>query len=759
MSRFVKKNRILICAEAFLCLFLLVNVLLRDERLVQEVTGEQWVANYEETGVAKVGDITLTPGMYLIRVTTDGLSETVQVALKSEQSAFKTLRTNEVNVQAGNPFVEFEAYALAKVESVYLELSGTDADMAQIASVALYETPKGFGILLFCALFGFGILNFLIWFRGEIMAGNISRQQQMIFWGICGAVAISYIPFATDYFFMLCDSPFHVTRIEGLAETLKDGVFPVRVQSYWLSDHGYATSMFYGDILLYIPALLRIMGFSLVTSYKIFLMIVMVATAAVCYYAVKKCTGNKNASCVATIYYVLAPYRLYNVYCRDSMGEYLAMLFFPLVICGIYSLLREDIHSSSYKKAKWPLIIGLCGLLNCHMLSTELTLIFLVFTCVFAYRKVFRKETFFQLVQAAVICLTVTCWYWVPFLWMFTHDTYALSNIVSKNIQEMGTWFAGIFQMVPYKGQYQIGMQNCEPIQLGVAGIVLLLCFGGFQWIFSAHRKERRNTDGWKQTVLFALLTVVTLILSTKYFPWDFISSIKGIGFLANALQFPTRFLALSTVFCAFFTGFFVCWLQEAPEKFLMGLSVRLKQVLVAFIVMLCVVSAVFQTGNICIDARMVRVYAPECFGTVFVGNGEYLLSGVSVQDYYYHDPVAEDGLTYSEYEKNGTTITIRLENDTETTKHIELPLTGYLGYSISSVAGDLGPYITEERGNHQDLRIAVPAGFSDRIRVSYTGPVYFKIADWISAISILFLLMKGISGRVKQWNCAKKSE
>ncbi len=705
-----------------------------------EIGSSDLLENYEN-GIAKSASIDLSLGTYQVVVNMDGLGAYATIDLKCEKSTFRALRTNMCHLFAGDKSVAFEAYVVGEVEDAYFALTINEADIEHIESIVLWKTNKAFIMLFVIVLTIFSIINALVWYREQMQAGRYTRRQQGIFWGICAAVGISYLPYATDYFMIQCDLPFHLLRIEGLQESLLNGAFPVRVQDYWLYDHGYAVSMFYGDLCLLLPAFLRIIGFSLMTAYKVFVLVVMIATAMICYYSLKKCTKDAEAAFLGTILYTLAPYRIYNVYCRGAVGEYLAMMFFPLIVCGIYQLLQQDIQAENYKKAKLPLIIGMTGVLNSHMLSTEITIIALLLICIIFWKKVIRKETFIQLLQAAGVCLLINCWFWMPFLWMFTQDSYVLSDNVSKSIQYMGTWFATLFQITPYKGTAQNGMYLSEPIHLGVAGSALLILWGALLWIGGKKRKEWCKGKTWKTLLFFAVITIVCVVLSTRYFPWDFIGSLKGIGFLADVLQFPTRFMALATLFCTCFASFFVCWIKEISQETFWNIEERVKYLLVGFILILVVISATFQTGEICVDSQAHRLYIAENMGSTQIGSGEYLLEGTLLKDYHYHEPLAEEGLYYSGYRKNGTNITLVLQNDAQQTKYIELPLTGYKGYKVMQEEAEKKVEITEERGQHGDLRLAVPAGFSGEIEVSYTGPIWFKIAEYISLISVLLLL------------------
>ena len=64
------------------------------------------------------------------------------------------------------------------------------------------------------------------------------------------------------------DLIFHLFRIEGLAEGLKAGSFPVRIQPGWFNGWGYPVSVMYGEGLLLFPSVLRILGVSVQNAYN-----------------------------------------------------------------------------------------------------------------------------------------------------------------------------------------------------------------------------------------------------------------------------------------------------------------------------------------------------------------------------------------------------------------------------------------------------------------------------------------------------------
>ena len=110
-----------------------------------------------------------------------------------------------------------------------------------------------------------------------------------------------------------------------------------------LAGRGYPFSLMYADLLLYPAALLRILGFSLQTVYKLYVAAVTLATALLTRYVLRRMLKSESLALVGTALYVLSFYRLTNVFVRASVGEYSAMLFLPLVIYGLWRIYTQPL--------------------------------------------------------------------------------------------------------------------------------------------------------------------------------------------------------------------------------------------------------------------------------------------------------------------------------------------------------------------------------------------------------------------------------
>lgn len=751
MRDFMSRHRLLLGIE-LLGLIICVLFCFRPEELVFSADADAIAGkmHIEESGSYYRSDwITLRPGVYRLRMWCEDHEGILYPTVGASESSFQALRCNGASVLAHRREIDIEAYVVDRVDNAFVLCNYIRETGQPVERIELFRTSEGWRMLAFILLLAETAVNLLIWLREKLLCGAFSTEQIIVAGILTLSILLAYLPYCTDYMSLGADGAFHLLRIEGLKETLlHGGQFPVRVQEYWLYGHGYAVSSFYGDLFLIFPALLRLIGFSLMDAYKIFVLAVLAGTAVIAYRSFYRCTGSRYGALLGSVLYELAPYHIYNIYNRNAVGEYLGMMFLPMVICGFYLVYTQDEKKPDYAGAKMPLIVGLSGILQSHLLTCEMTVVALVLAALVMWRKTFRKETLRELVKAAGAFLLVNAWFWIPLLKMLSVDKYALSDIVTQNIQYMGTRAAGILQMYPYAGAGQTGMYNCEPIQIGAALWAVLLCYMAVRLC----RREKNAGNSYDKAMKWGtLLGILSLFLSTRYFPWDMVARIPGIGLLATAIQFPTRLLTMATLFTSFTAAFLVPWLKQESAHWEMQAAGIVKTGSAAAIAVIALWATLFHVNEISYDHGSLRLYTAENMGNVSVVNGEYLLQGMDVSQMQYHDPVADEGLLWEDYDKKGLTINLHVENRTQQELYMELPLTGYRGYGLDADGETAVPYITENRGAHGDLRIAVPSGYAGNIRVSYKGFVLFRVAEGISGVSVLLWLGIGLTRRYRK--------
>ena len=164
------------------------------------------------------------------------------------------------------------------------------------------------------------------------------------------------------------DFSYHLLRIENIKDGLLNGQFPVRIGPLFLNHRGYASSLFYPELFLYIPALFRLAGFTIETSYKLFALLTIVGCFITTYLCAKGISKEKYTALITAVIFSACQYHIANLYVRGAVGEAQAFVFFPLVVYGIYDLIYRD-----FEKA-WVMGLGFWGLMFSHSISLVIAL-------------------------------------------------------------------------------------------------------------------------------------------------------------------------------------------------------------------------------------------------------------------------------------------------------------------------------------------------------------------------------------------------
>ncbi|HEL1591626.1 hypothetical protein [Streptococcus suis] len=144
---------------------------------------------------------------------------------------------------------------------------------------------------------------------------------------------ISYISINTNS--QIYDYPFHMARIVGLAQLIANGDLLPNLNFLFTHGSGYAVPMFYGNGVLYIPALVYLVTRVGTVAFASYAFIIMWATATTSYFCLYKMTQNKTKS----LWYgmtmsVVFPYFGFGM-------SAISPLIAPLIYC-IYKVVFQD---------------------------------------------------------------------------------------------------------------------------------------------------------------------------------------------------------------------------------------------------------------------------------------------------------------------------------------------------------------------------------------------------------------------------------
>lgn len=289
------------------------------------------------------------------------------------------------------------------------------------------------------------------------------------------------------------DGPYHLLRIEGIKEGMLAGNFPVKIYPNFMNGYGYGSGLFYADVFLYIPAIFRMIGISPQISYKLFLLLCMMATYITTYLATKSISKNKYMGMCSAILICLCQYYLYNLFVRAALGKIQAYIFFPLIIWGVYDLIFEDFNKP------YVIGIGFLGLMFSHTISLVIALIVVFLLVLLNLKNIITKpKKLRKLIIVAIVVLLASCAFWAPLLEQMFSGKFNFSNPwtrVSEN---------SIFPLALFK---QTGT--------GIGTTIVVLCFFRLNPIKNESNRENINKIDW-----FLINGVICVIVTTKLFPW-----------------------------------------------------------------------------------------------------------------------------------------------------------------------------------------------------------------------------------------------
>lgn len=535
---------------------------------------------------------------------------------------------------------------------------------------------------------------------------------------ILGVALLATTPMMQTYLYNADDLCYHLARLEGLKDGILDGQVPVNILPEGLQGNGYMNAM-YPYLFLYIGAFLRICRVSLAFSYKVLVFLSNLGSACCIYAAVKSMIKSRRSVLLAVVLYTLMPYRFTNILSRGDLGETLALIFWPMVIAGLYHLIMGD------KKKWYYLVIGFSGILQSHILSAAYAAAICALTALLYCVRIAKDKRYLELLKAAGLTVLLNAWYAAPFLY------YYFKENLDKEVLRWSGYFE---QSINLSNMTQsISLYNKQYFSLGLAllggvgiAVIYFLC---------ERRKKLGDTDGF---LLYLLILGAALVfMSTGYFPSRALMASPFFRNIATMLQFPWRFLGPASA-CFTFVGAAALErskLIKAYRNAFFGMLVGLNLLVIVTVpadnnhVPYKNAAAVASKGHETKLATSVGLFYPHEW-RLFDAVDEKLTRSVILSDL--------GSVSIHDYQKEGTKAAVSYTAISDKA-YIELPLQNYLGYRASD---EFGNPVEITQGDGGRMRFLTKGdGVEHRIYVRY-GPVAgFVIANVVSALTILSCL------------------
>lgn len=519
------------------------------------------------------------------------------------------------------------------------------------------------------------------------------------------------------------DFGFHLDRIEGIAWELSYGQFPVRMSSWWMDGYGYPVSIFYGDAMLYFPALLRLAGVPVVITWQVFLFAVNLLTAAMAYLCFRSIFSDRTAGLLLSLTYTTATYRMVDVYVRSAAGEFCAIAFFPVVALALWQICTEEkgsLHSSL--RHSLLLALGMTGIIESHILSTYMVVCVLVLFCIILLRRTIRRYALLAYALAVIETVLLNLGFLVPFLDYYLHVPVRITDKLSeeqfRTIQDSGA----------YIGQYVSFFQN--PFGLDALTVnkrlaytpgIILMSALIIAVLYLVQNREKLS----RKLVFYCGSSVFLLWAASNLFPYNWLASHTHLGKMLAQIQFPWRFVALAILPLTFVTGEL---LFLAKDRF----AIRPSFIVIA----LTIFSVATFTGDYMDNSYIVKYYDSSEFGSDLVSEGEYLRSGTNYSQ-------RTGRLDFSDLssaelvERKGTRTVAKVMGGSQD-GWLEFPVYNYQGYQA---VDEQGKSFAIEDGTNNVVRITIPASYEGQITLDYHSPLSWRISELVTLLAWAMLL------------------
>ena len=344
---------------------------------------------------------------------------------------------------------------------------------------------------------------------------------------ICIILTI-FMPLTQSTLIIGDDYLYHISRIQSIADDIKLGNFPVKIHSQMANSYGYASGIFYPNLFFYFPAILTLLGFHVITSYKIFIFFMLILMFGICFISLKNITSDSKCALIGTIIIMLSRNLILNLYHRSAIGEFLGFMFIPLIIAGMYDYIHND-----FKKT-WMIVIGFWGVINTHVLTTVICVFVTLFYFLINIKTTIENpKKFGKLVLCALIVALLTISFWLPAIEQHFSQVFKYAVPWSK----IG---GSEYTLIDLLGDRRYSV-----------GLLITMIMPIFIYVLLDKNIEKNNKK-------FIYVTLILMGISIWHWFW------KVTNDFTNVIQFKWRMVGLITVFSGISLAIIV---KEYKEK------------------------------------------------------------------------------------------------------------------------------------------------------------------------------------------------
>lgn len=331
----------------------------------------------------------------------------------------------------------------------------------------------------------------------------------------------------------------YVARIYEMDKAFKDGQFPVR----WAPDLRYGEPLFnfYAPLPYYTGSLVHTFNINFLDTAKVLYALGFIFSFFAMYFLGKELWG-KTGGLISAFVYLYAPYRALDVFVRGDLSESWVFIFFPLIFLGAIRL-SKNVSGRNIAL----LALSLAGLFYTH---NVMTMLIVPFFAIWVFYLVWKEKDFRKLIPIGLSSILGICLAASFLLPAFFEKGFIQTQHLTDGYFDFRAHFVETKQFFStfwgYGASTWLGDDGMS-FQLGTVQWVML----GIILVLSFFKRKSIIKD---KTIYLVGILFVSLLLSL------FLQHNKSTFIWLNIpllqyVQFPWRFMAISTFFAAIVAG------------------------------------------------------------------------------------------------------------------------------------------------------------------------------------------------------------
>lgn len=552
------------------------------------------------------------------------------------------------------------------------------------------------------------------------------------------------------------DYAFHVTRLQSASKAWSNGQIVPQVDPDALDGFGYAYNLFYGPLITYVVAGLQAIFQHWPVAINLALVLCLIGSGIVMCYVMTKISKNKVIAVLAAVFLMSAPYALNNLYARMALGEVVAFVAAPILLLGLWQLLKKEAHAAR------SIALAAALLVLSHSLSAMLMAIVAALFVLFNIRKVLSWENVSRMAIGVAVALGLTAFFTLPMFEAKMVGNYGIFNegyadiyfgANPRSMNDHRLWPQQLVVMDLNGKTNDDGLGGEFGVTLGVVAIVGLL---GFWFV----RKQIEDEDQRRFVTSLYVIAVLAILVALPVVNWYHMPGILW------QMQFPWRTLMVSTLLLAVVSAYTMYGLIKGLSQDKQKVAAVAMGVMAIYVVM----PLILPRENRHLNGVEGVKEDPVTLGWEAEYAPMQILCSPDVEEDVKQGYACSLSRIRERLEERGTKLKVisgeaKLEGATKDglkvdfdvkneggASEIELPMIWYPGYKAEMDGESLEVGASEEYGM---VLVKIPEGKSGEVKVYYglstmTG-IGLTISVVTAGLSVVWLVLLGVKSGMKR--------